>query len=97
MEEVNGNLNVNVMNNFRDVNSVLYRVTNIYVKAGILQKNVMNIFCSKNLVLFKVNSIHSIRKSTKLEISKQQDGKLQKIQGCTGLKQVKRQRNRLDK
>ena len=94
MEEVNGNLNVNVMNN---VNSVLYRVTNIYVKAGILQKNVMNIFCSKNLVLFKVNSIHSIRKSTKLEISKQQDGKLQKIQGCTGLKQVKRQRNRLDK
>ena len=44
---------------FHDVNSVLYMLTNIYTKAGII-----TVFHSENLAFFTVTSIHSIRKIT---------------------------------
>ena len=55
----------NVINVFHGVN-----LNKIYPKAWI---NVITIFCSENLALFTFTSIHSIRKSIKIECSKQQD------------------------
>ena len=80
---------------FHYVNSVLYTVTNIYSKAEILLK-VITIFRSENLALFTVTSIQTSKKAEKTETPKQ-DKTWQKIQGSTRLKEVKRQRNRVNK
>ena len=47
---------------FHDLNLLLYTVSNIQSKAGVLLK-VGNVFRCENLALFTVTSIHSIRKS----------------------------------
>ena len=47
---------------FHDLNLLLYTVSNIQSKAGVLLK-VSNVFRCENLALFTVTSIHSIRKS----------------------------------
>ena len=60
---VNISEHVKVINIFHDVRSILYTVTDIYPKAGVLLK-VINVIHSVNLPLFIVNNIHSIRKST---------------------------------
>ena len=71
MVEVSGPISkhVNAINVFHYVNSILYTLTNIHPKAGILPK-VSNVFRSENLALFTVTSIHNIRKSTKNRNSK---------------------------
>ena len=55
---------VNVIIVFHDVSSVLYTVTNIHPKAGMLRK-VITVFQRENLALFTLTSIHSIQKITK--------------------------------
>ena len=54
MAEVSGHIMF-----FHDINSVLYTVTNIYPKAGILLK-VITVSRSENEALLMVTSFHSI-------------------------------------
>ena len=81
---------VNVINIFRDANSILQKITNIHPKVGILLK-VINVFHSENKALFTVTSIHSIQKSTKNRNSETRS----KATENSRLKQVKRERNRV--
>ena len=55
---------VNVINIVHKINSILYTVTSIEPKTGILLK-VINVFHSRNLALFIVTNIHSTRRSAK--------------------------------
>ena len=73
---------------FHDAHSVLYTV---HPMAEILLK-VANVFRSENLALFTVTSIRCIRKSTKNRCNTKQ-----KATENSRHKQVKRQRNRVDK
>ena len=67
-----------------DINSVLYTVTNIYPKAGILLK-VITVFCSENLALFMVTSIHITQKDKQKPQNKvKSDRKTKAAQGSTG-------------
>ena len=65
------NQGLNVINIFHGVNLILYTVTSIYPKTGILIK-CYQYFFSENLALFTVTSIQSIQKSTQKETPKQQ-------------------------
>ena len=58
-----------VINDFHDVNSNFYTVTNIYPQVEIFLKGI-NVFRSENVCLFTVTSIHNIQKSTKNRNSK---------------------------
>ena len=55
---------VNVINVVHTINSILYTVTSIEPKPGILLK-VIKVFHSRNLALFIVTNIHSTRRSAK--------------------------------
>ena len=51
---------VNIIKVFHDANSILYTVTDIYLKAEILLEAI-NVFRSEKLALFTLTSIYSIR------------------------------------
>ena len=63
---------VNVINVFQGVHLILYAVTNIYPKTGILLE-CYQYFRSENIFVLMLTSIHSIRKSTKTKNANQQD------------------------
>ena len=92
MDEVSRNI-INFIIAFHDVNLDLYAVTNIYPRP----ERSITVFRSDNLGLLTVTSIDSIRKSAKEKLQNRLKSERQKIQGCTRLKQVKRQRNRVKK
>ena len=76
---------VNVINVFHYVNSILYTVPRILLK-------VSNVFLRENLPLFTVTSIHRIQKKKK---NRNPETK-RKATENSRLKQIKRQRNRVN-
>ena len=95
MAEVSGHTTdrMNIVNVFHDVNSILYTTHPV---AGNLLK-VIIVFCNENLTLFMLTIIHSIRKSTKNRNSETRCNRRRKATEKLRLKQVKRQKNRVDK
>ena len=89
---MSGNI-INVIIVFYDVNLALYVVTKIYPR---LECSI-TVFRSENLCLLTVTSIHSDQKNTKQKLQNKMKSDRQNIQGYARFKQVKRQRNCVDK
>ena len=89
---------VNNIDAFHNVNPILYTVTEARPRQGQDFTKAINIFCNENLALFVVVRINRIRKRyKKKKLQNEREGNRRIKAVTTKLKEIKKQRNQVNR